>query len=104
MFAGLGYTGTYYRTGVTPPCRGDTLHTMRKAECGDISWTLRVHQTMGPAGMNGYAIGNWYFESDGFNLVVRMARCSRRTRNGTIATSSKYCAWFIGASERKEAR
>ena len=59
---------------------------------------------MDPAGMNGFAIGNCYFESDRFDLVARVARCNCRTRNGTIATSPKYCAWFIGASERKEAR
>ena len=47
---------------------------------------------MGPAGMNGFAIGNWYFESDGFNLVVRVARYNRRTRNGRIATYAKYGA------------
>src|SRR6266702_8131566 len=104
MFVGLGYTGTYYRPGVTTPCRGDTLHATRTAECGDIAWALRVHSTMGPAGMNGFAIGNWQFEPDKFNLVVRVARCNRRKRDGSTATSAKYRAWFIGASERKQAR
>src|SRR6267378_324171 len=58
---------------------------------------------MGPACMNGFAIDSW-FESDKFNLVVRMVRCNRRERNGSTTTSAKYGAWFTGASKRKEAR